>query len=86
MNGPAHVDASSVRAIKPDTKYSLNIVFSRGSIYARAIIKMADKMCTDKAGNQLFTRSNGSMLIVHLGKDIRIEESLVVKYVKWFLQ
>ncbi|KAG5534704.1 hypothetical protein RHGRI_022736 [Rhododendron griersonianum] len=68
VNGPAHVDASSVRAIKPDTKYSLNIVFSQGSIYARAIIKMADKMCTDKAGNQLFTRSNGSMLIVHLDR------------------
>lgn len=68
MNGPARVDASSLRTIQSDSKYSLNIIFSQGSIYARAIVKMADKICNDQAGNQ-FARSNGSVLIVHLGKD-----------------
>lgn len=75
MNGPAHVDASSLHTIKPNSEYSLNIVFSQGSIYARAIIEMADKMCTDEAGNQ-FARSNGSMLIVHLGKDVCVYISI----------
>ncbi|XP_028099410.1 uncharacterized protein LOC114298962 isoform X2 [Camellia sinensis] len=67
VNGPAHLDASSLHIIKPDIKYGLSIIFSQRSIYARVIIKMADNFCTDQAGNQ-FTRTNSSIFIVHLDR------------------
>jgi len=69
INGPARVDTSSLRIIKPDIKYRLNVILSRRSIYARVIIKMADKFCTDQAGNW-FARTNSSIFTVHLGKNI----------------
>ncbi|GFS31083.1 hypothetical protein Acr_00g0015510 [Actinidia rufa] len=67
INGPAHVDASSLRMIKPGIKYSLDIIFSWSSSYARVIIRMTDKFCRDQAGNQ-FTRTNGSIFTVHLDR------------------
>ncbi|KAI8017251.1 hypothetical protein LOK49_LG04G03527 [Camellia lanceoleosa] len=67
VNGPAHLDASSLHIIKPDIKYGLSIIFSQRSIYARVIIEMADNFCTDQAGNQ-FTRTNGSIFIFHLDR------------------
>ncbi|XP_052190857.1 uncharacterized protein LOC127800341 isoform X2 [Diospyros lotus] len=67
VNGPARVDTSSLRIIKPDIKYRLNVILSSRSIYARVIIKMADKFCTDQAGNW-FARTNSSIFTVHLDR------------------
>lgn len=65
VSGPAHVDASSLRILHPESKYSLDIILSPESIYARINIKMSNMFCTDLAGNQ-FTRTNGSSFVVHL--------------------
>ncbi|KAK9117555.1 hypothetical protein Sjap_016502 [Stephania japonica] len=62
--GSAHIDASTLRAVKPSIKYSLILAFSTESAYERVAIKMADDFCTDEAGNRL-TKTNGSILVVH---------------------
>ncbi|KAK9108488.1 hypothetical protein Syun_024499 [Stephania yunnanensis] len=62
--GPAQIDASTLRAVKPSIKYSLVVAFSTESAYERVTIKMADDFCTDEAGNR-FTKTNGSVLVVH---------------------
>ncbi|KAK9120096.1 hypothetical protein Scep_018189 [Stephania cephalantha] len=62
--GPAQIDASTLRAVKPSIKYSLIVAFSTESAYERVTIKMADDFCTDEAGNR-FTKTNGSVLVVH---------------------
>ncbi|XP_010249014.1 PREDICTED: uncharacterized protein LOC104591726 isoform X2 [Nelumbo nucifera] len=67
VNGPAGVDASSLRVIEHNVKYSLVIALSLKSTYGRVFIKMADKFCTDPAGNQ-FVRSNGSVVVVHFDR------------------
>ncbi|KAF8378009.1 hypothetical protein HHK36_029342 [Tetracentron sinense] len=67
VTGPAYVDASSLRTVEPDIKYSLVIALSWRSIYGRIVIKMADNFCTDQAGNQ-FTRTNESVIIVHFDR------------------
>ncbi|KAK9271997.1 hypothetical protein L1049_002366 [Liquidambar formosana] len=67
VNGPALVQANSLRTIKPNIKYSIDIILSLTSIYAHVVIKMADKFCTDQAGNY-FMRTNGSVIIIHLDR------------------
>ncbi|XP_010660753.1 uncharacterized protein LOC104881649 isoform X1 [Vitis vinifera] len=67
VNGPASINASSLRIIKPKIKYSLDIILSPRSIYARLIIEMAVNFCTDQAGNH-FTRTNGSVVVIHIDR------------------
>ncbi|XP_047314277.1 uncharacterized protein LOC124918052 isoform X2 [Impatiens glandulifera] len=68
VSGPASVDTSSpIRVIKPNIQYALNIIFSERSTYARVVITMAERFCTDQAGNY-FTRTNESSFIVHLDR------------------
>ncbi|CAK9143303.1 unnamed protein product [Ilex paraguariensis] len=67
IDGPAQVDASSLRIIKRDIKYSLDIILSLESTYAHVVIKMANDFCTDLAENN-FTRTPGSTFIVHLDR------------------
>lgn len=67
VNGPASINASSLRIIKPKIKYSLDIILSLRSIYARLIIEMAENFCTDQAGNH-FTRTNGSVVVIHIDR------------------
>ncbi|XP_022750466.1 uncharacterized protein LOC111299514 [Durio zibethinus] len=67
VDGPAHVQASSLSIIKPDIKYSLLLVLSLKRIYGRVVVRMADDFCKDRAGNN-FTRSNASTTIIHFDR------------------
>ncbi|KAL6135917.1 hypothetical protein ACLB2K_068142 [Fragaria x ananassa] len=67
VQGPAYVHASSLRMIKPSIEYSLDVILSFTSMNGRVVIRMADKFCTDQAGNS-FTRTNGSTKIIHLDR------------------
>jgi hypothetical protein len=67
IKGPAHVRASSLRVMEPGIKYSLDIILSFRSMYGRAVITVAENICTDQAGNH-FTRTNGSTIIIHFGE------------------
>ncbi|KAM2014294.1 hypothetical protein ACFX16_044968 [Malus domestica] len=67
VNGPGHVQASSLRMIKPSISYSLDVILSPKSLYGRVAIRMADCFCTDQAGNG-FTRTNGSTIIVRFDR------------------
>ncbi|KAM1009203.1 hypothetical protein ACFX13_045504 [Malus domestica] len=67
VNGPGHVQASSLRMIKPSISYSLDVILSKKSLYGRVAIRMADCFCTDQAGNG-FTRTNGSTIIVRFDR------------------
>ncbi|XP_062010344.1 uncharacterized protein LOC133726750 isoform X1 [Rosa rugosa] len=67
IHGPAHVHASSLRMIKPGISYSLDVILSFTSMNGRVVIRMADKFCTDQAGNS-FTRTNGSTIIIHFDR------------------
>ncbi|XP_059449067.1 uncharacterized protein LOC132179363 isoform X2 [Corylus avellana] len=53
--------------MEPGMKYSLNIIISSRSMYGRAVITMAENICTDQAGNH-FTRTNGSTIIIHFDR------------------
>lgn len=70
INGPAHLDASSLKIIKPNIKYKLDIILSRENIYGRVVIRMAENFCTDMAGN-VFTRTNGSTIVIRFGKTLK---------------
>ncbi|XP_062173784.1 uncharacterized protein LOC133879273 [Alnus glutinosa] len=67
IKGPAHVRASSLRVMEPGIKYSLDIILSLRSMYGRAVITVAENICTDQAGNH-FTRTNGSTIIIHFDR------------------
>ncbi|XWS44002.1 hypothetical protein CRYUN_Cryun15aG0007900 [Craigia yunnanensis] len=67
VDGPAHVQASSLSIIKPNIKYSLLLVLSLKSIYGRVVVRMAEDFCKDRAGNN-FTRSNASTTIIHFDR------------------
>ncbi|KAF6150086.1 hypothetical protein GIB67_002868 [Kingdonia uniflora] len=67
VNGPAYVNVSTLRMVEPDIKYSLVIVFSSKSTYGRVVIAMADRFCTDQAGNP-FARTDSSVLIIHFDR------------------
>ncbi|KAM1769804.1 hypothetical protein ACFX11_044822 [Malus domestica] len=67
VNGPGHVQASSLRMIKPSISYSLDVILSKKSLCGRVAIRMADCFCTDQAGNG-FTRTNGSTIIVRFDR------------------
>lgn len=69
VSGRAYVDASSLHIIKHNIKYSLDIVLSLKVTYELIVIKMANKFCTDRAGNR-FTRTSGSIFTLHLGEDM----------------
>ena len=66
VNGPADIDPSTLRTVKPGMEYNLVIKFSPEETSGRIVIKMDESFCTDEAGN-LFTRSKNSTLILHLG-------------------
>lgn len=66
VNGPADIDPSTLQTVKPGVEYRLGIKFSPEETFGRIVIKMGESFCTDEAGN-LFTRSNNSTLILHLG-------------------
>ncbi|KAL6139426.1 hypothetical protein ACLB2K_057730 [Fragaria x ananassa] len=67
VQGPAYVHASSLRMIKPSIEYNLDVILSFTSMNGRVVIRMADKFCTDQAGNS-FTRTNGSTIIIHFDR------------------
>ncbi|XP_074334059.1 uncharacterized protein LOC141671666 isoform X2 [Apium graveolens] len=67
VSGRAHVDASSLRIIKHSIKYSLDIILSLKVTYELIVIKMANRFCTDRAGNR-FTRTSGSIFTLHLDR------------------
>lgn len=66
VDGPGQVYPSTFHEIEPDIKYSLMLTLSTKVVYGRVTIKMAHNSCTDQAGNQ-FTRTNSSVIIVHIG-------------------
>ncbi|KAJ0113031.1 hypothetical protein Patl1_03033 [Pistacia atlantica] len=67
INGPAHIDVSSLKIIKPNIKYKLDIILPMDSIYGRVVIRMAENFCTDIAGNG-FTRTNGSTIVIRFDR------------------
>ncbi|XP_039009849.1 uncharacterized protein LOC120138461 [Hibiscus syriacus] len=67
VDGPAHVQPSSLSIIEPNIKYSFLLVLPSKSIYGRVVVTMADDICKDRAGNN-FMRSNSSTLIVHFDR------------------
>ncbi|XVE84161.1 hypothetical protein DITRI_Ditri16bG0147500 [Diplodiscus trichospermus] len=67
VDGPAHVQASSLSIIKPNIKYSLLLDLSTKSLYGRVVVRMADGFCKDRAGNN-FRRSNASTIIIHFDR------------------
>ncbi|XVF57778.1 hypothetical protein PTKIN_Ptkin07bG0009500 [Pterospermum kingtungense] len=67
VDGPAHVQASSLKIIKPDIKYSLLLDLSLKSMYGRVVVRMADGFCKDRAGNN-FSRSNASTAVIHFDR------------------
>ncbi|KAJ8750322.1 hypothetical protein K2173_014237 [Erythroxylum novogranatense] len=67
VDGPAHVDVSSLRTIRPYSKYSLDIIISSRSTYGRVVVRLVDKFCTDKAGN-FFKRTNRSVVLIHFDR------------------
>ncbi|OVA09534.1 hypothetical protein BVC80_9101g56 [Macleaya cordata] len=67
VNGPAYVDASTLQMVEPNIKYRVVVVFSVRSVYGRVVVKMAEKFCTDQAGNQ-FRRTNGSIIMLHFDR------------------
>ncbi|CAI0457628.1 unnamed protein product [Linum tenue] len=67
IDGPGSIDASSLRAVKPNLKYEVDIALSMGSMYGRVVIRMVNGSCRDKAGNP-FTRSKNSAMIVRFDR------------------
>uniref|UniRef100_A0A7N1A4A1 Bacterial Ig-like domain-containing protein n=1 Tax=Kalanchoe fedtschenkoi TaxID=63787 RepID=A0A7N1A4A1_KALFE len=67
VTGPAYVQPSTLRVVKPDIEYGLALILSQSDIYGRVIIRMSDTFCTDDVGNY-FIRTNGSLLTVHLDR------------------
>ncbi|KAJ7970605.1 Transmembrane protein [Quillaja saponaria] len=67
VTGPGHVHASSLHIIEPGTKYTLDVILSSKCIQGRLVIRMADNICADRAGNW-FLRTNGSTMIIHLDR------------------
>ncbi|OMO85370.1 hypothetical protein CCACVL1_10229 [Corchorus capsularis] len=67
VDGPAHVQPSSLRIIKPNIKYSLKLVLSLKNTYGRVVVRMAENFCKDRAGNN-FTRSNASTAVIHFDR------------------
>ncbi|XP_062105439.1 uncharacterized protein LOC133817071 [Humulus lupulus] len=67
LKGPAYVNPKSLRIIEPDIHYKLDIIFSMASTLGRVVVRMAENICTDQAGN-IFTRTNGSSLTIHFDR------------------
>ncbi|XP_050233814.1 uncharacterized protein LOC126682252 [Mercurialis annua] len=67
LDGPAYVEPSSLKMIKPSKKYSFDIIPSSKILNGRIIVRMADNFCTDKAGNS-FKRTNASILVIHFDR------------------
>ncbi|XP_030485093.2 uncharacterized protein LOC115701432 isoform X2 [Cannabis sativa] len=67
LKGPASINPKSLRIIKPAIHYKLDIVFSTTSILGRVVVRMAENICTDHAGNS-FTRTNGSSITIHFDR------------------
>ncbi|WCJ27462.1 hypothetical protein M5689_009205 [Euphorbia peplus] len=67
LDGPSYVQASSLRVIKPYIHYRLNIIVPLTSIYGRAVVRMAEGFCADKAGNS-FKRTNDSIIVIHFDR------------------
>ncbi|CAM8999993.1 unnamed protein product [Rhodiola kirilowii] len=67
VSGPAYVQASTLRIVKPNIEYGLELILSPLVTYGRVMVRMADRFCTDYVGNY-FMRINGSLLIVHLDR------------------
>ncbi|RZC60074.1 hypothetical protein C5167_021840 [Papaver somniferum] len=67
INGPAEVNASTLKMVEQDIKYRIVVEFSASGVYGRVVVKMADMFCTDEAGNQ-FRRTNESVLILHFDR------------------
>ncbi|KAL4378803.1 hypothetical protein GQ457_02G021090 [Hibiscus cannabinus] len=67
VDGPAHVQPSSLSIVEPNIKYRFLLVLPLNNIYGRVVVTMADDICKDRAGNN-FTRSNSSTLIIHFDR------------------
>ncbi|OMO99474.1 hypothetical protein COLO4_13262 [Corchorus olitorius] len=67
VDGPAHIQPSSLKIIKPNIKYSLKLVLSLKTTYGRVVVRMAEDFCKDHAGNN-FTRSNASTAVIHFDR------------------
>ncbi|KAM6549579.1 hypothetical protein CsatB_021255 [Cannabis sativa] len=67
LKGPASINPKSLRIIKPAIHYKLDIVFSTTSLLGRVVVRMAENICTDHAGNS-FTRTNGSSITIHFDR------------------
>ncbi|XP_058093203.1 uncharacterized protein LOC131239494 isoform X1 [Magnolia sinica] len=67
VNGPATVDASTLKMLQTNIKYSVVVDLSMSSIYGRVVVKMAEKFCADQAGN-LFKRTNRSIAVVRFDR------------------
>ncbi|KAK1270816.1 hypothetical protein QJS04_geneDACA012623 [Acorus gramineus] len=67
ITGPGTIDVSMLQIIEPGIKYRLSLIPSADAIYGRIVIRLADKFCTDDAGN-LFRRTTDSVLTLHFDK------------------
>ncbi|XP_065878870.1 uncharacterized protein [Euphorbia lathyris] len=67
LDGPSYVQSSSLRMIKPNLQYRIDIIFSLKSSYGRVVVRMAENFCSDKAGNS-FKRTNDSILVIHFDR------------------
>ncbi|KAK8672455.1 hypothetical protein V6N13_110824 [Hibiscus sabdariffa] len=67
VDGPAHVQPSSLSIVEPNIKYRFLLVLPLKNIYGRVVVTVADDICKDRAGNN-FTKSNSSTLIIHFDR------------------
>ncbi|GKV26161.1 hypothetical protein SLEP1_g35510 [Rubroshorea leprosula] len=67
VSGPAYVQPSSLRIVKPNVEYSMKVVISSRSTYGRVVIRMAPNFCMDQAGNY-FSRTNASIIVIHFDR------------------
>lgn len=82
VNGPASLNASTLQMVEPDITYSLVIDLSISSMYGRVVVKMADRFCTDQAGN-LFTRKNNS-IVIHFGESSDRDIQKIISFFQMF--
>lgn len=65
--GPATVVPLSLRTVKDETDFTFDVSISRDISQGRVIIKVANRFCTDEAGNEI-VRTRDSKLVIHVGK------------------
>lgn len=65
--GPATVVPFSLCTVKDETDFTLGVSISRDISQGRVIIMVANRFCTDEAGNE-FVRTRDSKLVIHVGK------------------